>query len=120
MQIGHSSRGGRSGRGPKILFIAEIELASSFLKLLFDGLALLLMLFPVTILTVLIAIPDTLAGRALHEGIALLTAFRTLLGLGPVRVGVLVIFGFTCSFHRFAERHGAELLSSHRCSVLFG
>ena len=44
---------------------AEIELASSLLKLLLYALALLLMLLAVTVLTILVAIPNALAGRAL-------------------------------------------------------
>ena len=50
---------------PNVHLGADIELASSFVKLLLDGLALLLMLLPVTVLTILVAIPNTLAGRAL-------------------------------------------------------
>ena len=113
MQIGHSSRGGRSGRGPR-----SFELASSFLENLLDGLALLLMLPPVFVLTLLVTVPNALAGPALHEGVTLLAARRTHLGrAGPtfcVWLGTVLL-----SFHRFAECHCAELLSRGRCSGLF-
>ena len=104
------------GQFPKranIVLGTEIELASTLVKFLLDTPAFLLMTLAVFILTFFVAIPNALAGPALHEGVALLTALRTQLGWGPVRVGVLVIFGF---------RHGAELLSSRRrrCTVLFG
>ena len=113
---------GQDREGTQILLRAKIELASSLSKLLLDGLAFYFMLLPVTILTILIAIPNALAGPALHEFFTFLTALRTqLLGWGPVHVGVLVIFGFTLSFRSFAERHGAELLGSgRRCAVVFG
>ena len=72
---------------------------------------------PVFVLTFLITIPDALAGPALHEGIALLAARRTRqLGWGPVfsgGFGIIILLS-----HRFAERHGTELLSSRRCTVL--
>ena len=110
-------RGQRRQRA-QILLDAEIELASAFIKHLLDGLAFFFMVLPVLVLTLLVAIPNALAGPALHDGIALLAARRAqLLGWGPVfRVG----FGFIIilSFRRFSERHGAELLSSCRCAVL--
>ena len=65
------------GKRTQIFFGADIELASSFIKHLLDVLALLLMLLPVFVLTFLVAIPNALAGPALHEGIALLAARRT-------------------------------------------
>ena len=99
---------------------AEIELASSFIKFLLDALALLLMLLPVFVLTVLVAIPNALAGRALLEGITLLFASRTQqFGRGgPIFRGG---FGFIIflSFPRFSERHRTELFSGLGCSVLF-
>ena len=106
------------GEGTQIQFIAEIELSSSSGKLLLDGLAFFFMLLPVTILAIFVAIPNALAGCALHEFITFLAALRTqLLGWGPVCVVFVFRFGFT---RRFAERHGAELLgSSRRCSILF-
>ena len=61
----------------QIFLGAKIELASSFVKHLLDALALLPMHLPVTVLTILVAIPNALTGRALLEGIALLTALRT-------------------------------------------
>ena len=103
-----------------ILLRAEVELASSFIEFLLDGLAFCFMLLPVLILAVLVAIPNALAGPALHEGTAFLAVRRThlFLGWGPVfRVGS----GFAVFlFCRFAERHGTELLSSRgrRWSVL--
>ena len=103
----------------QILLGAEIELASSFVKFFLDWPALLLMLLPVFVLTFLVAIPNALAGRALLDSVTLLAARRTQLGWGPVRVVFVFRFGFTLSFDRFAERHGAELLSGSRCSVLF-
>ena len=98
---------------PNIHFPADIELTSSFVKFLLDGLAFFFMLPPVFVLTVLVAIPYALAGPALHEGITLLFASRTHLGRGgPIfRVGFGII---SLSLHRFAERHGAELLSGRR------
>ena len=84
---------------PDVQFFAEIELASSLLKNILDAPALLFMLLPVFVLTFLVAIPNALAGPALHEGITLLAARRTqLLSWGPVfRVG----FGFiVLSFRR--------------------
>jgi uncharacterized membrane protein HdeD (DUF308 family) len=96
----------------------DIELAFSFIKHLLDTPALLLMLLPVSVLTILVAIPNALAGPALFEGICitLLAARRTqqLPGRGgPILLGVLVLLvGFVdLSFHSFAERHGAELVS---------
>ena len=69
-----------------ILLGADIEPASSFLKFLLDTIALLSMLFAVLVLTILIAIPNALARRALLEGIALLSARRAQLGCrgGPI------------------------------------
>ena len=48
---------------------ADIELSSMFVKHLLDALAFFFMLLPVLVLTLLVAIPNTLAGPALHEGI---------------------------------------------------
>ena len=42
------------------------------------------MLLPVFVLTILVAIPNALAGRALFEGIAAFTARRTHLGVAPI------------------------------------
>ena len=110
------------GQFPKranIFLFAGIKLASSFIKFLLDALALLLMLLTVTLLTILVTIPNALAGRALFEGITFLFARRTQYGWGSIFLGVLVIIGFIIlSFHRFAERHRAELLSGYRYSVL--
>ena len=97
----------------------EIELASSIIKNLLDGPAFLLMLFAVFVLTILVAIPNALAGRTILEGVTLLSARRTHLGRrgGPISRGGFGII--ILSFNRFAERHGAELLSRRRCSFLF-
>ena len=101
------------------LIDAEIELASSLVKLRRDTLALLLMLFAVLVLTLLVAIPNALAPVALLEGITFLAAGRAeFLGRGRGR-GLFGLRGFNLSSHRFAERHGAELLSSCHCSFLF-
>ena len=73
------------------------------------------MLLAVMFLTILVAIPNALAGRALFEGITFLTATPNTAGSG-----VPLFFGFDLPFRgRFAERHGAELLCSRRCTVLF-
>jgi hypothetical protein len=91
------------------------------LQLLLDALAFFFMLLPVFVLAILVAIPNALAIPTLLEGITLLVACRTQkLGRGgPMFLGVLVTFGFIIlSFPRFAERHGAELLSSRRCTIL--
>ena len=75
------------GQFPKradILLGAEIELASSFIKLLRDALANPLMLLAVFVLTILVAIPNALAIPTLLEGITSLAARRTTLGLGPI------------------------------------
>ena len=111
---------GQLSKRPDILLGAEIELSSSFLKPLLDELAFFFMLLPMPILTSGVAIPDALAVPALHEFITFLAALRTQLGWGPVRVVFVFRFGFTLSFRRLAERHGAELLSSRRCAVVFG
>ena len=97
---------------------ADVELTSSLAKDLLDPLALLLMLLPVFVLTILVTIPNALAIPTLLEGITLRFARRTQLRRGgPIFLGgVLVIF---VSFRRFAERHGAELFSCRRCSFLF-
>ena len=68
---------GRFLKRPNIQLIADIELSSSIIKNLLDPLALLLMLLPMFVLTILVAIPNALAGPALHEGITLLAARRT-------------------------------------------
>ena len=104
------------------LIDAEIELASSLFKLRRDTLALRLMLLAVLVLTLLVAIPNALAPVALLEGITFLAAGRAeFLGRGRGRglFGPIFLRGFNLSSHRFAERHGAELLSSCRCSFLF-
>ena len=78
------------GQLPKradILLGAEIELASSFIKLLLDALANLLVLLAVTVLTILVTIPNALASVALLEGIAYLSARRTHFGWGISRHG---------------------------------
>ena len=62
---------------PDIQLRADIKLASSLVKFLLDATALFLVLLPVFVLTVLVAIPNALAGPALHEGITLLSASRT-------------------------------------------
>ena len=112
---------GHLPKRPNFLLLAEIELASSFVKLLLDTLTLLLMLLPVLVLTFLVAIPNALARRTLLEGIALLAARRTTFRGLIVLLGVLVSFGFcNLSLPRFAERRGGELVSSRRgYSVLF-
>ena len=106
-------------KGTQIQFIAEIELSSSLSKLLLDAPALLPMHLPVTLLTSGVAIPDALAVPALHEFIAFLSTSRTFLGWGPVCVVFVFRFGFTLSFRRFDERHGAKQRIKHRCAVLF-
>ena len=102
---------------PNILLGAEIELASSFVKFFLDASAIRPMLLPVFVLTVLVAKPNALAGPALHEVITLLAARRAQLGRGLIfllGVGITIL-----PVHRLlAERHGAELLSSCRCTVL--
>ena len=69
---------------PNILLGADIELASSFIKLLLDETTLLLMLLAVLVLTFFVTIPNALAGRTLLEGITFLSACRTQLGFGPI------------------------------------
>ena len=101
-------RGDFSDRA-NLLLRTKVELVSSFVKLLLDALTLLLVLPPVTVLTILVAIPNALAIPTLLGGITLLTAPRAqlFLGRGPVVLGVLVIFRLTLSFRTFlAERHG--------------
>ena len=119
MQMGHSSRGGRSGKGPKSSSL-PIELASSFVKLLLDALTFFFMLLAVMFLTILVAIPNALTIPTLLEGITLLAARRTTFR-GLILLGVLVSFGFcNLSLPRFAERRGGELVGSRRgYSVLF-
>ena len=110
------------GQFPKradILLGAEIELASSFIKLLLDALANLLVLLAVTVLTILVTIPNALASVALLEGIAYLSARRTHFGWGIFGGGYGIIILLPVPGGRFAERHGAELLSSRRCTALF-
>ena len=107
---------GQLSKRPDIQFRTKIELAVSCHENLLDGLAFLLMLLPVFVLAFLIAIPNALAGPALHEGITLLATRRTQLGWNLILL-VLVIFGF--SFVGFTERNRTELLSNRRCSVLF-
>ena len=124
MQIGHSPRGGSSGRGPTSSSVPRIELASSFIKFLLDTLALFLMNLPVFVLTFLVAIPNAPAGPTLLGGTTFLSAGRTqLLGRGgPIFLVVLVIISgliIIRTFHRFAERHGSDLSSCRRCTVLF-
>ena len=96
---------GQLSKRPNIQLCAEIELASSFVENLLDGSAFLLMLLPVTVLAVLITIPNALASPALHESITLLAARRTQLGWvgGPIfgiRFGFIVL-----PFRGLAERH---------------
>ena len=110
------------GQFPKradILLGAEIELASSFIKLLLDALANLLVLLAVTVLTILVTIPNALASVALLEGIAYLSARRTHFGWGIFGGGYGIIIPLPFPGGRFAERHGAKLLSSRRCTALF-
>ena len=94
------------GKRPNVQLFAEIELASTFIKNIFDDLALLPMFLAVLALAFFVAIPNTLAGCALLEGVALLAARRTHLGCGPIFLGgALVIFGtIIVSLRRFAER----------------
>ena len=106
-------------RRTNIFLGTESEFASSLIKFLLDTPAFLLMLLAVFVLAFLVAIPNALAGRTLLEGITLLSARRTqLLGRGgPILhsgCGIILL-----PFHRIAERHGAELLSSRRRSFLF-
>ena len=56
---------GQFPKGANILLGAEIELASSFTKFLLDKLAFFFMLLPVFVLTILVTIPNALAGPAL-------------------------------------------------------
>ena len=123
---GHRAHADRAflprGQFPKradILLGAEIELASSFIKLLLDALANLLMLLAVMVLTILVTIPNALASVALLEGIAYLSARRTHFGWGIFGGGYGIIILLPFPGGRFAERHGAELLSSRRCTALF-
>ena len=74
------------------------------------------MLPPVALLTVLVAIPNALAGRALLEGITFLAARRTQLGRGLILLGGLGIG--ILPFRRFAERHGAELPSCRAAAAV--
>jgi hypothetical protein len=60
-----------------LLLGAQVELTSSFLKLLLDALALLPMLPAVTVLATLVAIPNALARGTLLDGITFLSARRT-------------------------------------------
>ena len=108
----------------KLHLRANIELASSFLKLILDAPAPPLVLLAVAVQTILVTIPNAQAPAALLEGVASLSARRAQLlgcrGGGPIFRG-----GFAGTiilpFHRrSAERHGAELISSLRCTVLFG
>ena len=70
------------------------------------------MLSAVVVLTLLIAIPNTLAGRTLLEGTTLLATSRTQLG-GPIfRVGLFGVIILT--FWGAGDGHEAELLRSHR------
>ena len=90
---------GQLPQRPNIQLRADVELASSFIQFLLDTLALDLMLLAVLVLALLVTIPNALAGRALLEGITLLSARRT--HLGPIFRGG---FGFIfLSFRRFAE-----------------
>ena len=75
---------GQLPKRAKIQLRAKIELASSFLKHLLDSLALLLVFLPVFVLTLLVAIPNALAGRTLLGGITFLAARRAELGFGPI------------------------------------
>ena len=101
---------------PDIQLHAEIELSSTFVKFLLDSLAFLLMLLSVFVLTFLVAIPNAQASVTLLEGITSLAAGGAQqLGRGPV---FCVGFGIIILSRRFAERNGAELLSSRRCTVV--
>jgi hypothetical protein len=103
---------------PDIQLRTAVELASTFVKLLLDALALFLMFLPVFILAILVAIPNALAIPTFLEGITLLSARRTHLGRSLTLLGILVIF--ILSFCRFVERHGTEQLGScRRCTILF-
>ena len=102
---------------PNIQLRADIELASSFVKFLLDALALLLMLLPVFVLTILVAIPNALTIPTLLEGITLLFAHRThLCRCSTFRDGSGI---FIIPFRRSVERHGAKLFSRRRCTILF-
>ena len=88
----------------------KIELASSLIEFLLDELALLSVLLAVLVLTILAAIPDTLAPVAIFECITLLTARRAAFGWGLILLGRFDII--ILRFRRFSERHGTELLGS--------
>ena len=111
---------GEFPKRPNINLRADIELASSLIKFLLDELAFFFMFPPVFVLTFLVAIPNALAGPALHQSITFLPASRThVLGWGgPIfhfRFGIIIL-----PFHRSAKRQRTELLGSHRCAILFG
>ena len=110
---------GQLFKRPNIQLFAEIELASTFIKILLDALAFFFVFLPVLVLTFLVTIPNALAGPALHEGITLRFARRAQLGRGgPIfRGGFGIVILFSHSF--LAERQRTELLSSRRgCTVL--
>jgi hypothetical protein len=91
---------GQIPKRAQILLGADIELASSFVKFLLDALAFFSMLFPVFVLTILVAVPNALARDTLLEGITFLAARRTLGRGGPIfHVGfgivILSLRGFT-------------------------
>ena len=80
-----------------VQLFAEIELASSSINNILDDPAFMLVLLSVLFLALLVAIPNALAGRALLDGIALLSARRTHLGRGlgiTLLVGVLISVSF--------------------------
>ena len=108
---------GQFSKRANIHLRAKIELASSFIKLLLDGLAFFFMFLPVLVLTVLVTIPNALAGPALHEGITLLTARRAHHGFGPILRGGFVVI--ILPVRGLAERNGTKLLSSRRHPFFF-
>jgi hypothetical protein len=57
---------GHFPKRPDVLLGTDVELPSSFIKHLLDALALLLMLLPVFVLTILVAVPNALAIPTLH------------------------------------------------------
>ena len=97
------------GKWAQTLLRANVELASSLIKLLRDRPALDLMLLAVTIPATQVAIPNALAPVAAFEGTTLLATQRAEPSWDLILVGVLV---------RFGKRYGAELLSSS--SYFFG
>ena len=96
---------GHFPKWPNAQLRAKVDLATTtFIELLLDEFAFFSMLLPVFVLAVLVTIPNTLAGSALHEAITLPAARRTqLLGRGGPTLGVG--FGIIIlSFHRFRAK----------------